>query len=150
MVCTFSVAFLHNSCNFQYLILGWSTLVLSPSFVVLYTKCVQHRHPAIQYMYHLGIVVCSTLVDRITQKAYEMIFAWMFAEVHNRHLTLQVDVSLQGIVAGCAQRSALGTVLGEEVGTAVCKGCKVIFSCNTLLWALELDKHNLTTNCMSM
>ena len=101
-------------------------------------------------MYHLGIVVCSALVDRITQKAYEMIFARMFAEVHKRHLTFQVDVSLQGIMAGCAQRSALGTVLGEEVGTAVCKGCKVIFSCNTLLWALELDKHNLTTYCMSM
>ena len=31
MVCTFFIAFLHNSCNFQYLILGWSTLVLSPS-----------------------------------------------------------------------------------------------------------------------
>ena len=29
----FFIAFLHNSCNFQYLILGWSTLVLSPSFI---------------------------------------------------------------------------------------------------------------------
>ena len=27
----FFIEFLHNSCNFQYLILGWSTLVLSPS-----------------------------------------------------------------------------------------------------------------------
>ena len=29
---TFFSAFLHNSCNFQYLILSWSNLVLSPSF----------------------------------------------------------------------------------------------------------------------
>ena len=34
MVCMFFIAFLHNSCNFQYLILGWSTLVLSPSIIV--------------------------------------------------------------------------------------------------------------------
>ena len=34
MVCMFFIAFLHNSCNFQYLILGWSTLVLSPSYEV--------------------------------------------------------------------------------------------------------------------
>ena len=33
MVCTFFIAFLHNSCNFQYLILSWSTLVLSPSYI---------------------------------------------------------------------------------------------------------------------
>ena len=31
MVHRFFITFLHNSCNFQYLILGWSTLVLSPS-----------------------------------------------------------------------------------------------------------------------
>ena len=29
----FLMHFLYNSCNFQYLILGWSTLVLSPSVV---------------------------------------------------------------------------------------------------------------------
>ena len=34
MVCMFFITFLHNSCNFQYLILGWSTLVLSPSIIV--------------------------------------------------------------------------------------------------------------------
>ena len=27
----FFIAFLHNSCNFHYLILGWSTLVVGPS-----------------------------------------------------------------------------------------------------------------------
>ena len=37
MVYTFFIAFLHNSCNFQYLILGWSTLVLSPSIVACHT-----------------------------------------------------------------------------------------------------------------
>ena len=31
MVCMFFIAFLHDSCNFHYLILGWSTLVLSSS-----------------------------------------------------------------------------------------------------------------------
>ena len=39
MVCTFFIAFLHNSCNFQYLILGWSTLVLGPSIVQPTIKC---------------------------------------------------------------------------------------------------------------
>lgn len=104
------------------------------------------------YMSHLGIVVCRALADRITQKAYEMIFARMFEEVKKRHPTFQVGVSLQGIVADWSdtQRSALGTVLGEEVATAVCKGCKVNTSCNTVIWALELDKHNLTMHCMSM
>ena len=34
MVCMFFIAFLHNSCNFQYFILGWSTLVLGPSYIV--------------------------------------------------------------------------------------------------------------------
>ena len=104
------------------------------------------------YMSHLGIVVCRALADRITQKAYEMIFARMFEEVQKRHPTFQVGVSLQGIVADWSdtQRSALGTVLGEEVATVVCKGCKVNTSCNTVIWALELDKHNLTMHCMSM
>ena len=100
------------------------------------------------YICHLGIVVCRALADRITQKAYEMIFARMFEEVHKRHSTFQVGVSLQGIVTDWSdtQRSALGTVLGEEVATAVCKGCKVNTSCNILLWALELDTHNLNSS----
>ena len=77
-----------------------------------------------------------------------MIFARMFEEVHKRHSTFQVGASLQGIVADWSdtQRSALGTVLGEEVTTAVCKGCKVNTSCNILLWALELDTHNLNSS----
>ena len=74
-------------------------------------------------MSHLGIVVCQALADRIIQKAYEMIFARMFEEVQKIHPTFQVGVSLQDIVADWSdiQRSALGTVLGEEVATAVCK-----------------------------
>ena len=32
-VCIFFIAFLYNSCNFQYLILGLTTLLLSPSYV---------------------------------------------------------------------------------------------------------------------
>ena len=31
MGCTFFTSFLCNSCNFQYFILGWTTLVLGPS-----------------------------------------------------------------------------------------------------------------------
>ena len=71
-------------------------------------------------------MVCRALSDRITQKAYEMMFMKMFQEVSNRHSTFDVGVSLQGIVADWSdtQRNALGTVLGEKVASAVCKGCK--------------------------
>ena len=40
MVFMFFITFLHNSYNFQYLILGWSTLVLSPSLIYYY----KHSH----------------------------------------------------------------------------------------------------------
>ena len=36
MGCTFFTSFLYNSCNFQYFILGWPSLVLGPSNSLMY------------------------------------------------------------------------------------------------------------------
>ena len=62
MACTFFTSFLCNSCNFQYFILGWPTLVLGPSYIlILVAECLRSGYYVwIDTLFRLGWPVLLT------------------------------------------------------------------------------------------
>ena len=76
---------------------------------------------------YLGIVIARVLMDKQTQEAFEIVFGKVFSAVKSKHPLFQPGKTLRGILTDWSdtQRAALSTVLGEELATELCKGCKV-------------------------
>ena len=70
------------------------------------------------------------LMDKQTQEAFEIVFGKVFSAVKFKHSLFQPGKTLRGILTDWSdtQTAALSTVLGEELATELCKGCKVHYS----------------------
>ena len=78
--------------------------------------------------YYLGIVIARVLMDKQTQEAFEIVFGKVFSAVKSKHPLFQPGKTLRGILTDWSDtQRALSTVLGEELATELCKGCKVCY-----------------------
>ena len=75
---------------------------------------------------YLGIVIARVLMDKQTQEAFEIVFGKVFSAVKSKHPLFQPGKTVRGILTDWSdtQRAA---VLGEELATELCKGCKVCY-----------------------
>ena len=66
-------------------------------------------------------------MNKQTQEAFEIVFGKVFSAVKSKHPLFQPGKTLRGILTDWSdtQRAALSTVLGKELATELCKGCKV-------------------------
>lgn len=78
---------------------------------------------------NLEIVIARVLMDKQTQEAFEIVLSKVFSAVKSKHPLFQPGKTLRGILTDWSytQRAALSTVLGEELVTELCKGCKVLY-----------------------
>ena len=83
---------------------------------------------------NLEIVIARVLMDKQTQEAFEIVLSKVFSAVKSKHPLFQPGKTLRGILTDWSytQRAALSTVLGEELVTELCKGCKVLYFMQTV------------------
>ena len=96
---------------------------------------------------NLEIVIARVLMDKQTQEAFEIVLSKVFSAVKSKHPLFQPGKTLRGILTDWSytQRAALSTVLGEELVTELCKGCKVLYFMQTVKrvakWVVQGSNH---------